>query len=482
MKFIIRTFFLLLLVNGSLLYMHYNDAGNATAKSDIQSTYSQEIEVMNRPDGLYIQHHFTGLADIRHEIVWPKASTNRSCYLNDGTECSRLNENITAFVEGESDRQSIMYLIPKDQSISQSTLFENIFATLDRSDVTATLLHLTDEMDIGGSWVTGLERVGKKKMDLVDYSLYMDKGVVTDLYWHEEELPVLYNGDRLSVLGPTAEQNIAEFDEADSALRNIEAPHSTIVIADNAKPADSSRFIISETGETKGIADVFLLRNMYATFTLPKEEPLIGEIVTSLLSDKTVGSKKTSKMIEDLSNKLTKKELEQIVKKLKSQSGQSIDAVFLDDLIGDVTGFKTSFIVKNSEAKTDFFPFFLEDPRKFTIAGDDSFDISPIVKEGKTLYPVTKIMQELGYKVSANKQSLYIENSLRYFRFPLNELFYVYNERRYNVNSIPFERIGAEFYFEEATFIRIFLVEINKTAEVIDIVPIAQFAEEEEMN
>ena len=40
--------------------MHYNDAGNATAKSDIQSTYSQEIEVMNRPDGLYIQHHFNG--------------------------------------------------------------------------------------------------------------------------------------------------------------------------------------------------------------------------------------------------------------------------------------------------------------------------------------------------------------------------------------------------------------------------------------
>ena len=482
MKFIVRTFFLLLLVNSSLLYMHYNDAGNATATSDVQPTYSQEIEVMNRPNGLYIQHHFTGLSDVRYEIVWPKMSTERSCYLNDGTECSRLNENTTAFVEGESDRQSIMYVIPKDQLMEQSTLFENVFATLGQSDVTATLLHLTDEMDIGGSWVTGLERIGKKKMDLVDYSLYMDKGVLTDLYWHEEELPVLYNGDRLSVLGPNAKLNIADFDEANLALRNIDAPHSTIVIADNSKRVDSSRFIVSEIGETKGIADIFLLKNMYASFSLPKEEPLIVEIVASLLSDKTVGSEKSREMVEDLASKLTRKELDQIVKKIRNRRGQSIDAKFLDDLIGDVTGYKTSFIVKNNKAKTDFFPFLLEDPRKIKIAGADSSDVSPIIKEGKTLYPVTKIMQELGYKVSANKQSLYIENSLRNFRFPLNELFYVYNERRYNVSSIPFERIGAEFYFEEAIFIRIFLVEINKTAGVIDIVPIAQFAEEGEMN
>ena len=479
MKFIVRTFILLLLVNGSLLYMHYNDAGSATATSDFQPIYSQEIEVMNRPDGLYIRHHFTGLSDVRHEIVWPKMSTERSCYLNDGTACSRLNENTTAFVEGESDRQSIMYVIPKNQLMAQSTLFENVFAILDQSDVKVTLLHLTDEMDIGGSWVTGLARIGKKKMDLVDYSLYMDQGVLTDLYWHEEELPVLYDGDRLSVLGPEAKLNIADFEEADSALRNIDAPHSTIVIADNAKRVDSSRFIVSEIGETKGIADVFLLANMYATFPLLKEEPLIAEVVASLLSDKIVGSEKARKMVEELGNKLTKKELEQIVENLRNRSGQSIDAVYLDDLIGEVTGFKTSFIINNNEAETGFSPLLLEDPRNITIAGGDSSNVSPIIKEGKTLYPVTRIMQELGYKVSANKQSLYIENSLKHFRFPLNELFYVYNERRYNVNSIPFERIGDEFYFDEATFIRIFLVEINKTDEVIDIVPIAQFTEEE---
>ena len=47
--------------------------------------------------------------------MWPEMSTNRSCYLNELTACTRLDENATSFVEGEADRQSIMYVIPKDE-------------------------------------------------------------------------------------------------------------------------------------------------------------------------------------------------------------------------------------------------------------------------------------------------------------------------------------------------------------------------------
>lgn len=455
--------------------MHYNDEGNAT--SDVQPTYSQEIEVMNRPDGLYIRHHFTGLSDVRYEIAWPKISTKRSCYLNDGIECSRLNDNITAFVEGESDKQSITYVIPKDKAMAHSALFENVFAKLDQSVVDSTLLHVTDEMGVGGSWVTGLEHIGMKKMDLVDYSLYMGNGILTDLYWYEKELPVLYSGENLSVLGPNAALNLADFKEADAALNSIDALHSTIVIADNTNRVNSGRFIVSELGETKDIADVFLVNSMHAQFSLSKEEPLMAEIIASLLSHKAVGSEKSRKIVEVLNHELTSSELEEVVEMLHNQNGQTIDASFLDDVIGDVTGFKTTFISKNNDAEIDFYPFLLEDPREVMIADKAISGASPIIKEGKPLYPATKIMQELGYKISSTNQSLYIENTLRNFRFPLNELFYVYNERRYNLNSMPFERIGDEFYFEEAIFIRIFLVEVNKTAEIIEVVPIAQFTE-----
>lgn len=482
MKFIVRIIFLLLLVNGSLLYLHYNDAGNAIAKGDVQRSYSQEIEVVNRPNGLYIRHHFTGLSDSRFEIVWPKSSTKRSCYLNDGTECIRLNDDATAFVEGETDRQSIMYVIPKDQTMDQSTLYESVFAVLAQSHVTSTMLHITDETGIGGSWVTGLKHLGNKKMDLIDYSLYMDSGVLTDLYWHKDELSVLYSGDELSVLGPDVKLGTADFAEADAALSNIGADHSTIVVSNDAKRVDTTRFIISEKLETDGLIDVLLVNNIYGKYLISKEERLIAEVVTSLLSNKIVGSEKSKELVETLYDNLSVNEIEEVTEILRDNKGQEIDATYLDLLIGDTMDFKTSFISKNNNPGVAIHPFILEDRRKITLSGEEVSDVSPIIKDGKSLYPVTKIMRELGYDVSSNKQSLYIKNSLRSFRFPLKEKFYVYNDRRYNVKSTLFEKIDDEFYFDEAIFIRVFLVEIKKTPEEIDIVPIATFAEGDAVN
>lgn len=175
-------------------------------------------------------------------------------------------------------------------------------------------------------------------------------------------------------------------------------------------------------------------------------------------------------------------EIEEVTEMLRDNKGQEIDATYLDLLIGDTMDFKTSFISKNNNPGVAIHPFILEDRRKITLSGEEVSDVSPIIKDGKSLYPVTKIMRELGYDVSSNKQSLYIKNSLRSFRFPLKEKFYVYNDRRYNVKSTLFEKIDDEFYFDEAIFIRVFLVEIKKTPEEIDIVPIATFAEGDAVN
>ena len=41
----------------TLLYMHFRDAGNSTAKGVTIDLFT-EIEVTNRTDGLYIRHHF----------------------------------------------------------------------------------------------------------------------------------------------------------------------------------------------------------------------------------------------------------------------------------------------------------------------------------------------------------------------------------------------------------------------------------------
>ena len=74
MKYIVRTVAVLLIVNALLAYMHYEQAGDTLAKGSDQVTYDQEIEVVNRPDALYIRHHFSNLSERRQEIVWPATS------------------------------------------------------------------------------------------------------------------------------------------------------------------------------------------------------------------------------------------------------------------------------------------------------------------------------------------------------------------------------------------------------------------------
>ena len=83
---------------------------------------------------LYIRHHFNGLADRRYEIVWPEMSTERSCYIKE-TACSRLDEKLTAFVDGKIDRQSIMYVIPKNEPMLETFLFKAPFAELHGASV-----------------------------------------------------------------------------------------------------------------------------------------------------------------------------------------------------------------------------------------------------------------------------------------------------------------------------------------------------------
>lgn len=466
---------LLLVVNGLLLYMHYKEAGNATLPDGIQPAYSQEIEVVNRSDALYVRHHFIDLPDVRHEIIWPKASTERACHEDEEGSCSRLNEEATAFVEGEAGRQAITYVIPKDEPMRQTAFFTDVFATVDASVPEATMFHMTDEMKLGGLWVNGLELVGSQRMDLIDYSLFRGEGALTDLYWQEKELPLAYQGDRLAVFGQAVDTE--ELKEMDAALSEAGIPSSTLVVRDAEKPIFAKRFAVLRPEEIGMAGDTLLVNGLSSQYSLSSEEPMLGEVITSLVSGRAVGTEKSREMYEVLSNHLKENERIKLIESLKSFEGKSIDASILDDILEEVTGFATSFFKKN-ENNTQFYPLLLEDPRKVYVSGEENSEIAVILKDGKLYYPITSIMRQLGYDVSSNEQSLYIENEARKFRFPMKESFYVYNERRYNVNSVPFVRIEDEFYFEEAAFIRIFLVSIEKTGERLDVSPIAIFGKE----
>jgi hypothetical protein len=457
--------------------MHFNQAQGADGKRLNSITHIQEIEVINRPAALHIRQHFSGLPKGRHEIVWPEASTKRSCYLAEATSCNRLNENATAFIEGDNERQSISYEIPKKEPMKQTALFKEPFVSLHGSSPMFVLFHMTDETGAGGFWVNGLEQVGGKKMASIDYSLYRGMGDVKDLYWQRNSLPLLFGGDRLSVFG--AGSNTGRLGEVDSALKAIDASHSTIVIDQTNPAVNSARFIVSENADVDKLSDRILRTSVYARFTIPEKERMTAELVASILGGKPVGPGKSRKAYQTLTESITAEELGEFQKLLDEMTGKEINATVLDGAAGKVTGFKTSFFTKNVYDDTAFHPFLIEDPREIYFDGTSNTGIRVILKDGKTLYPAKKILSLAGYTVTSNEQSIYMENDTRKFRFPKKELFYVYNEQKYNVVTMPFEVLDGDFYFEENWIKRLFLLSIEKTGDTIDIVKISTVIKED---
>ena len=476
MKFIARTVVLLLIVNTLLVYMHYKQAGNVAAKESQNTTYQQEIEVMNRADGLYVRHHFTNLSQGRHEIVWPEASTERACYQADATSCDRLDDSLAAFVDGANGHQSISYKIPKEEPMKTTILFNEPFAVLHGASATSTLFHMTDEIGSGGMWVNGLKQVGTKEMELIDYTLFRGSEEVQDLYWQRNRLPLVYAGKRLDVYG--AVNNGDQFESIDKALQAIDAGHSTVIIDSTQPEVTSERFIISANADVDHVSDLFLTSAMNSRFSIPAKERMVAEVTASILGDKVTGVKKSRQAYEKLVEVLTEEEMQQVKELVSAKSGQEMNAAVLDDLVGEVTGFRTSYFKTVMQEETADRPFLFEDPRDIQIDGTSQTDIGIILKDGKTLYPAKKILSLIGYAVTTNEQSIYIENDSRQFRFPKKELFYVYNERKFDFVAMPFEEFAGEIYFEENWFKRLFLLSIDKTADTVNIVNLSTLVEE----
>lgn len=449
--------------------MHYNEAAGSAS----EQSFWQEIEVMNRADGLYIRHHFNGLSDARTEIIWPEESVKRACYMEDADACSRLDENTTVFVEGAEESQSISYVIPKQDAMGGKMLYKDTFATLYSTLPSSTIIHLTDELNLGGMWINGLELVGRKQMDRIDYSLFQGQGVVTDLYWQQVEHLLLYENDRLTVYGNHLDVTTEQFEEMTGALAAIGALHSTIVFDQANGMIDSDRFTITNQSNLEQVVEALLINNLYHQYALPSDERWTVEVIASLLSGKALGSEIARNAYDQLHETLSAAEIEQLTVALHENEEDVLNANLLTGMFEKTTGFGTSFFENNRQAIDKLYPLLLEDKSDIYIAGEKELTKGVILKEGQRLYPGVEIMRGLGFDVTWNEQSLYMESAKKSYRFPLKEKFYVFNERRYDVFSIPFERIGDEFYFEESAFIRIFKVEIEKLENKIAIHPIA---------
>ncbi|AOV08367.1 hypothetical protein [Sporosarcina ureilytica] len=474
MKKMTTALVLLLLINALLLYVHYQEANDSTTNGNgNQFTYDQEIEIINRHDELIIRHHFSNLPQNRLEIVWPVESEYRTCHVEGEDTCFRLDEHVTAFTEGEETRQSISYVMPKNDSTVKGNLFISVFATLHNANPNTTVIHLTDEMNRGGMWVTGLREVGNKRLDLIDYTLFTGEGAVTDIYWQEKRQNIVYSSDRVTMYGSNMLEHPEGIQKNENLMNIIGAPHSTIILNEGHERITSNRFIITENKQMNIALHQYILNQIDKLYITSSEDTFAVEIAASFILNEEMGAESSRNAYKVLQSQLTSAEIEKLTVEIKARRGQVLNAGVLNQVFEQVTGYRTSFFTKNSQLDGQPYPFILESPQDIVVSGTGKLEKHAIVMNSQVYYPISEVMKRLGYTVTVNDHSLYIENASRKYRFPMREHFYVYNQKRYATASMPFERIEDEFYFVETAMIRIFQLEIEKTSKVIEITPIA---------
>ncbi|ARD49194.1 hypothetical protein SporoP37_14080 [Sporosarcina sp. P37] len=478
MKAIVRILFLLAAVNGVLIYLHYSQSANADGESADSGTYRQEIEVINRTDGLYIRHHFYNLSEDRHEIIWPQGSVERGCEQEESAPCSRLNESGVAFEEGERDQQSVIYKLPKKQPLTGRKLFKKPFALLKDNKPLTTVLHMTDEQDVGGMWVTGLERVGKADKERITYRLYRGVGFVNELYWQPQDVPLAYSSNKLSMYGVGIDKK--QNDQMVKMLEGVGGNHISVVLAPRNQPLYAERIIVEKTGNMPQVVKQAAKMSVKSRFTLRPDEPSMNSMLASLLGDEPVGTKAEQGVFIRLKESLSEEQYQSFRQNVHEQIGKELSASRMDQLLADVMAFDTQYFQKTMHEQQLNYPFLLLDPRTVLLDGKEVPAVKVVVQDGKSFYPAAELLSKMGYAIRSNEQSIYIESPNRKYRFSKLEPFYVMNDRKFDYLEKPHTYINKELYFDENWLRRIFLVLIEKSEKTISIEQIENLIKEME--
>lgn len=419
-------------------------------------TYNQEIEVTFESGTLHIIHHFTGLPENRLAIRWPANSGQAACA--SGAECERLAPDLSSLMEGEEGELSISYDIPGEST--GSVMLRTPFVTIQGGEIGQTLLHITDRQKSGGTWLSGLPLIGQQTMNFVDYFLFAGEGNVEEIYWQSDRLSLAYKNNTVSLYSREMPS-----DKLKETLSSITFPkHVDIVVGQEHRTGTNRILFVRGSDET--LERDLAIATIQSSYRLNREEPVLLSVMANMVTDQLEGNSRAIAMTNELKS-LTEEQSADFLNKFWQQSGKELDAGLLDSILGEVLHGSVSFFERNVNEEP-FFPLVKDDTRNVSFGGEP-MEIDVIRIENRTFYSLAPLMGKLQYSMREGEHGLYLDNGLRSFRFPLDEPFYVLNERRYDAPTEPIMKIAGNYYIDEKWLILLFLLDVNKGEQQIRI-------------
>lgn len=467
MKFAAVLFSILLFINGIMLTFQYHVFSDQLSEQDKGFHYNQDIDVVYRKGKLIVNHQLSSLPEDRMKFVWPTKSIKKSCSSKDKNNCNRLNKTITGLQKGKKNEQTLSYIIPiSKKGIKSGQILRDVFLKIANGTPVHTTIHITDESHSGGQWITGLPEVASKKMTLVQYTMFSGNGPVNSLYWQKSKMKKIFTNDQMTLYG---RNNIStDLSKALTGLKLEDFEHVDI-IETNKKKESAGRILFTSEINEKTLEQKVILSQINQLYKFNTSPSWVPAIIGSFITDRMIGSTKAQKMTRVLKDYMNEDQLKEWKKGLEEMKGHEVTTTKLDNLLSQSLNLKTSFFNMNANNGRNIAPLLFEDKRSIYINGLQQNNVQVIFKDGRILYSIKPILKNLGYSSKVGAHGLYITSKTRSFRFPMDEPFYVYNDHRYDIISQPIEKYGNDYYIEEAWLVRLFLVNVEKSDQRIDI-------------
>ena len=464
MKFAVSIFTTFVIIIGAILFVQYQVYSDHVESGESAFSYSQEIEVFYRENSLDIRHHLKNLPEQKVEMTLPKNVSTFECFLEAEYSCDRLDKISKSIIPGKTRSQSISYVIPLEEGLSSSQLLKDVFVQLPLGEAKFSIIHITTDSMTKGQWITGLPLIGEQQLSLVNYAMFSGEGSVKDLYWDSNEKTHQLIQPSISLY--TDQPISVELKDQLASLELLNNMHISIVQGDSKNNAD--RMLFMPTISTQSIQHNLLLSQFDAMYTFVEPLPSwLKEVMIAFITDFQPTNMKAREIVANLQSMMSTDQLQQWKDILTQLTSETVTPQLLDEKIALVLRSPTNYFVKNSEVEY-VYPFYYVDNREIILNNEPkSFDV--IYFEGSILYEAQPFLEALGYTAYEGENGYYVNNETRVFRFPDNYGFYVFNQRRYNTVSNPIIKVENEYFIEETWMQRLFLVELSKTDNAINI-------------
>ncbi|MGY4794302.1 RNA polymerase II [Lysinibacillus fusiformis] len=467
MKFALSFFTILALIITGTIFFQYHAYSSDLETGIGDFHYSQEIEIVYRENSLDIRQHFKNLPNQKVKIKWPEKATNASCFIENEKSCDRLSDEVSYFAKGETKSQSVSYIIPIEGGLKNKMLLQNVFATLINGEASYSIVSISTDSKVKGQWVTGLPLVGQQQLVLVNYTMFRGNGTVQDLYWQAGELKAQ---EQTPVLSIYAQQEVPnDFLKSLENLQLLSDEHVAIIQEKSPVAAHDERLLFLPTLTAQAVEQEVILSQIKSQYNFVDSPEWLPEVVASYLVNDPIGGEKTKKIIKTLNDYMTDSQQQAWQETLKKLGDESISPDTLDKYLSQVLDAKTSYFALNAAQQNGTYPLLFEDPRDVYVDDMLKEDVHVILYEGQVLYTADTLLPYLGYSAEEGKNGYYVNSEHRTFRFPKEPGFYVFNQRRYPTISEPIIKIADHYYVEEAWLQRLFLVELQKKDERIQV-------------